>query len=144
MVDVLDKQGQALDPALKRLLDENAREDESDGKRDKSFVFCAACNQVLSRRKDAIDVNGSHHHFCTNPHGIDFNVRCYSDALGCAISGQATAADSWFAGFSWRFATCSSCSAHLGWLFENSAHDHFYGLIRERIQIDEAGGPDDP
>jgi len=132
MVDVVDKQRQGLDPALQQLLNED------DGERSQSFVFCAACSHVLSHRKNAININGSHQHFCTNPHGIDFNVRCYSDALGCAISGQPTAADSWFAGFSWRFATCSSCDTHLGWLFENNATNHFYGLIRERIQIEDA------
>ncbi len=134
MVDVIDKQRQELDPAIKRMLD--------DGKNDRSFVFCAACSAVLGHSKDAININGSHQHFCTNPHGIDFNVRCYSDALGCAISGQPTAADSWFAGYSWRFATCSDCNTHLGWLFENSSNNHFYGLIRERIQIDAAPNAD--
>jgi len=133
MVDVLDKQRQALDPAIQRLLD--------DGKRSRSFVFCAACSNVLGHSKDAININGSHQHFCTNPHGIDFNVHCYSDALGCAISGQPTAADSWFAGYSWRFATCSDCNTHLGWLFDNSSAKHFYGLIRERIQVEDGPNP---
>ena len=136
MVDVKDKQRQGLDPALRSLLDNEIRDASDDGKDGKLFVYCAACSHVLGRAKDAITINGSHQHFCTNPHGIDFNVGCYSDALGCAISGQPTGADSWFAGFTWRFATCSGCSTHLGWLFENNSGEHFYGLVRDRIQID--------
>ena len=136
MVDVIDKQGQELDPALRRVLEKTLSEAPDDGTGGKSFIYCAGCSHVLGRSKDAITINGSHQHFCTNPHGIDFDVGCYSDALGCAISGQPTAADSWFAGFSWRFATCDGCNTHLGWLFENNSGDHFYGLVRDRIQID--------
>ena len=136
MVDVIDKERQGLDPALQSLLD-NALDDAGDNSAsDKYLVYCAGCSHVLGRSQDAININGSHQHFCTNPHGIDFNVRCYSDALGCALSGQPTAADSWFFGFCWRFATCSGCNTHLGWLFENASAVHFYGLVRERIQID--------
>ncbi len=136
MVDVIDKQGQELDPALRSLLDSKLNDALDDAKGDRAFVYCAKCSHVLGRSKDAINVNGSHQHFCTNPHGIDFDVGCYSDALGCDISGLPTAADSWFAGFKWRFSTCSGCTTHLGWLFENNSNDHFYGLVRDRIQTD--------
>ncbi len=129
MVDVIDKERQELDPTLRKLLEDAP---SSGPERDP----CVQCRHVLARAQDATTVQGSHHHFCTNPHGIDFNVCCYSQALGCAISCQPTGADSWFAGYTWRFATCSECNVHLGWLFE-TADSHFYGLVRERIQLDE-------
>lgn len=129
MVDVIDKERQGLNPALKSLLEKSSESG-------KDLVYCAQCSHVLARAQDAATVQGSHHHFCTNPYGIDFNVCCYSQALGCAISGQPTGADSWFAGYTWRFATCSECNVHLGWLFE-IADSHFYGLVRERIQLDQ-------
>jgi len=129
MVDVIDKQRQGLDPALKSLLDDEAGPD-------KNLVYCVECSHVLARASDATTVQGTHHHFCTNPHGFDFNVCCYSEALGCAISGQPTGADSWFAGYTWRFATCTGCTVHLGWLFETPG-SHFYGLVRERIQTED-------
>jgi len=129
MVDVIDKERQGLDPALRSLLA------QSDGP-DKKLVYCAQCSHVLARSQDATRVQGNHHHFCTNPHGIDFNVRCYKQALGCAISGEPTGADSWFAGYTWRYATCTGCNVHLGWLFETTG-SHFYGLVRERIQQDD-------
>lgn len=139
MVDVYDKERQGLDPALQRLINNKLagkpKDDDAD-KDSQSLVYCAVCSHVLARREDALEVNGSQQHFCTNPHGIDFDVRTYSDALGCAISGQPTAADSWFTGFTWRFACCDGCGIHLGWLFEDNASNHFYGLVHERIQID--------
>ena len=133
MVNVIDKERQALDPALKSLLKTTSSDDNR-------FLYCTQCSHLLARAADATEIAGSHHHFCTNPHGIDFDVYCYSEALGSTISGPPTGADSWFAGHTWRFATCTGCTTHLGWLFETAAgHDsptHFYGLIADRFQID--------
>jgi len=131
MVDSIEQERQALDPKLRALLEDDATTDKN------NLLFCVQCSTAIGRTSDAIDVNGAHQHFCTNPHGIDFDVCCYSQALGCNISGQPTGADSWFPGYTWRFATCSGCNVHLGWLFERAAgQDHFYGLVRERIQTE--------
>ena len=78
---------------------------------------------------------GQHAHTCVNPHGFAFDVRCYAQALGCSLSGQPEAADSWFAGYTWRFANCAQCSQHLGWLFEQTDH-FFYGLIKDHVQTE--------
>jgi hypothetical protein len=128
MIDVADKQRQALHPKLKSIV-----EDEPGGSR--NFIFCAACSHVLGRASDRTGVNGSFEHVCTNPFGIVFHIGCFTNALGCAISGHPTAADTWFAGFTWRLATCAECRRHTGWLFER-ADSAFYGLILDRIQCD--------
>lgn len=131
MGDVLEKERQALDPKLASLLADETKDtlDASGG----GFVFCTRCSGVVARSDAGMEINGSHEHFCTNPHGFEFHLVCYQQALGCAIAGQPTAADSWFAGYSWRFASCSGCAEHLGWLFETEG-THFYGLISDRIQ----------
>jgi len=128
MIDVLDKERQALDPKLKDLLEEE--EDDGGG-----FVYCATCSHVVARQSDRIEVNGSHAHRLTNPYGIRFHVGCFAEALGCAISGERTAADTWFAGFRWRYASCEECRRHLGWYFDR-ADVYFYGLIMDNVQID--------
>lgn len=128
MVDVLEKQKQGLDPKLKEIVDKQA-EDE------RGFVYCGACSHVIARAADRIEVNGSHGHRLANPYGIRFNLGCYSDALGCTISGERTHADTWFPGFQWRLATCAACRLHLGWYFDREA-DFFYGLILDRIEHD--------
>jgi len=128
MIDVLDKERQALDPKLKDLLQES---EGSDG----GFVYCALCSHVIARQADRIEVNGAHAHLLTNPHGFRFNVGCFSNALGCAISGDREAADSWFEGFCWRICSCEECHAHLGWYFDRGEH-YFYGLILSNVQTD--------
>ena len=130
MIDVADKQRQGLHPDLAKLL-------ESDDTDKHDYVFCAACSNVLGQQRDAIEVGGVHEHWCTNPYGFSFHIGCFSAAPGCSISGAPNAADSWFAGYTWRLASCSSCQQHIGWLFEASGHtDSFFGLILDRSQTD--------
>jgi len=131
MIDVPTKERQAqtgLDSKLKEIV-----EDEANDRR--SFVYCAMCSNVLARAEDRIEVSGSHAHQFTNPFDVEFHIGCYSDALGCSISGQRVAADTWFPGFQWRYAHCSECHRHLGWYFDQ-AEVFFYGLILDRIQHD--------
>ncbi len=126
MIDVVDKPGQALDPALKRLLEQRAAPAPD-------YLHCATCSAVISERGHAIEVNGQHQHFCTNPHGFEFQVACYREALGCTISGPREHADSWFPGFFWRIASCADCHTHLGWYFDQD-DAYFYGLVANRLQ----------
>ncbi len=102
----------------------------------KDFIYCARCSSVIGRVADRTEVNGSFDHHCTNPHGINFHLGCFSQALGCAISGQRMAADSWFPGFRWRLASCEQCQTHLGWYFDRRDTEFFYGLILDRIQYE--------
>jgi hypothetical protein len=130
MIDVRDESSQAtLDPGLKEVV-------EDDAETKKGFVYCALCSHVVSHIDQRTEVNGSHDHYFVNPHGLEFHVGCYEEALGCAISGQPTAADTWFPGFHWHIATCEECNIHLGWLFANAEASSFYGLILDRIQTD--------
>jgi hypothetical protein len=128
MIDVVHKERQGLDPRLQEIVERERAED-------KDLVYCGACSHVIARKADGQPVNGSHAHHFTNPYGIHFHVGCYAEALGCTISGQPTAADSWFPGFFWRLASCAECQNHLGWYFERPG-EHFYGLILDRIQHD--------
>ena len=116
-----------LDPTLKEIIDDAERPKEG-------FLFCAACSHVIGHVQDRIEVNGSFEHTCTNPYGYVHRFGCHSDAHGCAISGEAQAADSWFQGFRWRLAVCGNCDTHMGRLFE-LAGEHFFGLILDRIQV---------
>ena len=131
MIDVADKERQALDPELKDLLE---REEEEA----RDFIYCSTCSAVIGRQADRIEVNGGHEHSFTNPFGYHFHIGCYGEALGCSISGVPEVAESWFVGFQWRFASCAECRRHLGWYFDRvtpgSESQFFYGLILDRIQ----------
>ena len=131
MSEIKDPPSTTLDPKLRSIV-ESTTED------DKDFIFCAQCSHVITRRSERIEVNGSHSHNFTNPHGFAFHVGCFANALGCDISGSPQAADTWFMGYHWRYASCASCNGHLGWYFTNNhaANDFFYGIILDRVQED--------
>jgi hypothetical protein len=125
MVNVLDKERQGLDPKLKEIVDDAER----------NFIYCRECSNVIARSSDRIEVRGGHDHQFTNPYSLKFHIGCFTDALGCAISGERVAADTWFPGFQWRHATCGECHVHLGWYFDRP-DKYFYGLILDHIQHD--------
>jgi hypothetical protein len=131
MIGVLDEERQDLggrESTLQEIVDDAATDRDS-------FVYCAICSNAIAREADRLEVSGSHDHHFSNPLGIQFHIGCFTDALGCTISGEPVAADTWFPGFRWRLATCAECHQHLGWYFEQ-ADTFFYGLILDRIQND--------
>ncbi len=131
MTEIKTPDQSTLDPKLKSML-------EIQTPKDKNFIYCAACSNVIASPADKIEINSSHSHHFTNPHGFQFHVGCFSEALGCDISGQGEAADSWFMGHVWRLATCASCQTHLGWYFsQSSGSGYFYGLILDHIQEEQ-------
>lgn len=77
-------------------------------------------------------VNGSHEHAFFNPAGIAFQIRCFRTAPGAAAQGDASNAFTWFPGYRWQVALCSTCHTHLGWLFANGSA--FFGLIASRLR----------
>lgn len=102
------------------------------------LIVCAHCHTAITHHVHRIQVLQSHQHCFTNPAGIIYNIRCFSEALGCLILGEATIKDSWFGGFSWQIAFCDCCGEHLGWYYqgirEGNATQYFYGLIGNRLK----------
>ncbi|MYD42348.1 MAG: hypothetical protein F4W90_00480 [Gammaproteobacteria bacterium] len=103
-------------------------------KRSDNFIKCANCKHVLTHEDTAISVGGTHRHVKTNPFGLTFEFRCYSEALGCAISGPDESAHSWFPGCVWQYLHCEACNQHLGWFFHGS--ESFYGMRSDAICIE--------
>ena len=94
-------------------------------------LLCAACSAAITDEKQAIEVGGSHHHTFFNPAGIVFELRCFQQAAGAIAQGDLSTEFTWFAGFQWQVALCSSCKTHLGWHFTSA--QSFYGLIKDRL-----------
>jgi hypothetical protein len=82
-----------------------------------------------------ISVHGGHHHTRTNPGGYVYEIGCFEDAQGCGQAGEPTEQFSWFSGYAWSYAFCSSCRTHLGWVFDSAAETPalFFGLILNRL-----------
>ncbi|CAN2040732.1 CULT domain-containing protein [Candidatus Magnetomoraceae bacterium gMMP-15] len=109
-------------------------------KKEKNQILCKICKNKITLHDNIIEINGSHKHIFTNPAGIIFQIGCFSMADGCIQHGLSTTEHTWFAGFSWRFAFCSSCHSHLGWFYHSKGTESFYGLILNYLiegQIEE-------
>lgn len=113
---------------LEAMLEEEAVEEVPE-----EAILCAQCCQVITSAAERIAVQGSHQHTFTNPHGIIFQIGCYRSAKRCRYAGPVTEEWSWFKGFRWRIAVCSSCLTHLGWLFACAGKESFHGLILNRL-----------
>ena len=96
-------------------------------------IRCRQCHLIITRKTEQIEVNGAHHHVCTNPHGVVFEIGCFKTAEGCSPVGPSSNEWSWFPGFSWKVAVCRRCLIHLGWLFASPAPNRFYGFILNRL-----------
>jgi hypothetical protein len=90
--------------------------------------LCIFCNNIITSPKNIIEINGKHDHTFTNPAGNTFAIGCFSTAKGCLNYDEPTIEYTWFPGFSWCYAICTSCYSHLGWRYESPVSS-FYGLI---------------
>jgi hypothetical protein len=95
-------------------------------------LVCSNCEHPISTEEQRIEISGAHSHTCTNPHGIIFQIGCFSRAPGCAPVGPPSMEYTWFPGCNWQVAVCGNCHIHIGWLFRGE--DRFYGLILTRLK----------
>ena len=100
-------------------------------------ILCRQCRQSITEPDQRIAVQGNHRHTFANPHGIVFDIGCFSSVRNCGVLGAATAEFSWFGGFRWQIVICSSCLTHLGWRFTSAGPAHFFGLILDRLVAPE-------
>ncbi len=100
---------------------------------DKNQLLCRQCLFAITDAANRISVNGAHNHAFANPHGVVFEIGCFRNASGCGIVGRQTNEFSWFSGYLWQVAVCSSCLLHVGWRFAGTNRGSFYGLIHDRL-----------
>jgi hypothetical protein len=102
-------------------------------------LLCAACGNGITTPSARTTLFGQYVHHKTNPYGFQFVIGCFSEAPGCAIQGDPVPQDTWFPGYTWRFALCDNCGTHLGWYYESPSQSYFYGLVLERLVEEESG-----
>ena len=106
---------------------------------DEDALLCAQCATFVTRRAWREEVDGRSDHHCVNPLGIEFHVVSFREAPGAKAQGPARTEASWFSGYAWRLAVCTSCGTHLGWRFEQvGGQGLFFGLIAAALA--EKGG----
>ncbi len=117
-------------------LQQTLEEEKRDRKR---FVYvCKFCKTKITAPIFEIAVQEKHIHLCANPHGILFEVACFSKAWNYLPVGTPTLEFTWFPGYRWQIILCSSCLAHLGWEYSSPVQT-FVGLIRPRLLKEEKG-----
>ncbi|WP_291323465.1 cereblon family protein [Desulfonatronospira sp.] len=99
-------------------------------------LLCYGCMSRITSQDAGINVNGSHRHVFVNPHGLFFEIGCFSWAVNCLGTGPSTEEFSWFPGYAWQIAVCVSCLMHLGWRYEAPDTGGFYGLIMDRLILE--------
>ncbi|GAA33019.2 cereblon [Clonorchis sinensis] len=100
-------------------------------------VLCD-CNITSSRHIICLAQEGSFQTY-VNPAGVLHDIVTVSQVTHNSVSlvGSPSEEYSWFPGYSWTIANCTSCSHHLGWLF-NAVKDElrprrFWGIRRDAI-----------
>ncbi len=98
------------------------------------FLLCRVCGERVTRESARVAVGGSHGHVFCNPHGLVYEVGCFSSAPGCVGEGPFVAEFSWFAGYAWQVALCAGCGALLGWRYRGAEGTGFHGLILPHLE----------
>ncbi len=101
-------------------------------------LCCMHCQSAVTTAKQKTTIQSHHNFHVVNPTGEEFNLACFAEAWGCGMHGLPSRAHSWFTGFSWQYARCLNCDAHLGWYYEQTDADsdsraHFFGLIIDKL-----------
>jgi len=109
------------------------QEEDEEKKEEEKHILCAQCRAIITSPREWIEVQGTQEHTFFNPYGIIFQIGCFRQARGCGYIGPATEEFSWFPGYSWRIAICSSCLTHLGWFYSAPDRESFYGLILDHL-----------
>jgi len=97
-------------------------------------LVCAACGRPVTRPEARTIINGNHVHVFCNPHGVVFEVGCFSLAAGLRPQGGVYEEFSWFPGHAWQIMHCGRCNDHLGWRFTTRSGTGFYGLLPAKLR----------
>jgi len=98
----------------------------------KKKILCSTCRFPITFKEAESEINGKSHYTFFNPHGLVFDITCFSMADGCVVKGLPSPEFSWFPGFSWQVTVCGRCGKHLGWMF-SGASGSFFGLIMREL-----------
>jgi hypothetical protein len=109
------------------------QEEDEEKEEEEKHILCAQCRAIITSPHERIEVQGAKEHTFFNPYGIIFQIGCFRQARGCGYQGPGNEQFSWFPGYSWRIALCSSCLAHLGWLYSAPDKESFHGLILDHL-----------
>jgi hypothetical protein len=107
--------------------------DERPARESEDRLLCVTCSSCVTRRSDAMVVEGNHQHTFVNPHGVIYRIGSFRAAGGATEIGPPSDEFAWFRGHRWRIAICSGCGIHVGWSFRR-VESLFYGLVVAQLR----------
>jgi len=126
----------AADIICKKIFEQvDALSDPAVLEKEDPVIICKNCQGIVTRPKDAIDINNAFAHIFANPQGQVFEIGCFARAE-CVKASQTSDEFTWFKGYVWAVGLCRTCRSQLGWIFlpaRPGGADKFYGLILERL-----------
>ncbi|XP_047498018.1 protein cereblon-like isoform X1 [Penaeus chinensis] len=103
------------------------------------MLICVRCNEVIGDTADifSMSVEGPQGTF-VNPGGYVHEMLTLTKATNLTYNGRPSIQHSWFPGYAWTIANCSSCHSHMGWKFKATNRklkpQKFFGLTRKAVR----------
>ncbi|CAM6036740.1 unnamed protein product [Sphagnum compactum] len=99
---------------------------------------CKGCLALIARRSDMLvmSADGPISAY-VNAHGYVHETLTLSKVRGLRLTGEPQTANSWFPGYAWVLAACSTCTEHMGWRFTAVSKETrpraFWGIRRSQL-----------
>ncbi len=110
---------------------------------EKRPILCRRCRQEVSDRSLLFSMGDAGvRRVFSNPYGLLLEIVTVLDARGLTLVSLPTTEFTWFPGYAWEVAMCSTCGVQLGWRFlavAASEPERFFGLLTSAIVLDEGG-----
>lgn len=103
------------------------------------MLTCTQCSEVIGDTADifSMSVEGPQGTF-VNPGGYVHEMLTLGKASNLTYYGRPSTEHSWFPGYAWTIANCSSCHRHMGWKFTATKRklkpQKFYGVTRKAVK----------
>ncbi len=111
------------------------KEQEEEESQEEQRILCAGCRAHVCNQDLVWRPEGSVQAYA-NPQGHLRQIITVRRAWNLSFEAWATAEFTWFSGYAWRIAGCSTCQAHLGWRYEAESGQEpsvFFGLLTNAI-----------
>ncbi|KZV42018.1 hypothetical protein F511_14332 [Dorcoceras hygrometricum] len=104
-------------------------------------IQCKSCQTLIGRRSDMLIMSsdgplGAY----ANPHGFVHEVMTLFKTNGVGVAGPPVKEFSWFPGYAWSVAECTTCGTHMGWHFSATRKKmrprSFWGIRSSQILDD--------
>ncbi|KAG0728471.1 Protein cereblon [Chionoecetes opilio] len=111
-------------------------------------LTCVHCGSVIGDYADifSMSVEGPQGTF-VNPGGYVHEMLTLTKAGNLTYNPRRSTEHSWFPGYAWTIASCSSCLLHIGWKFTATTRklkpQKFYGLTRSAVKAKLVGDEED-